>query len=258
MLYYPQLATGAIVQYPLRRSTVTRTVINTLPDGSTIRLADPDARVDRWELRYSGLTDDERTALEQFFRAAEGPLRNFVFLDPDGNLLRWSEDLTNNVWQKDGMISVARAEDVSRVDNQGQVAQGVEQVLTAPGWYRYCFSALVHSNVPTGLKLSLSNSDGQLVSEWTSGAEVQRVWCSGVIAGESDQIRCRFEIQAGASVEIRALQVQAQPMPGAYRRTASGNGVYSARFAQDRIQFQADGVDDHSTSIQIASRPGSQ
>jgi hypothetical protein len=258
MLYYPQLSTGAVAQYPLRRRAATRTVINLLSDGSAVKLADPDARADRWELRYSGLTDEERATLESFFRTADGPLQTFVFLDPEGNLLRWSEDPSRNVWHRDGMISVLTGADTDevRINNQGQIDQGIEQIIPAPGWYQYCFSALVCSQGPARVRMSLANADGQLSSEWVCRSEWQRVWCSGSIAGETDEIRCRLDVEAGASVRIRAMQVQAQPMPGSYRRSSSQYGIHSARFAQDRIDFRADGVDDHSTTIQIVSRPG--
>jgi hypothetical protein len=258
MLYYPQLSTGAVAQYPLRRSALTRSVTNLLADGSAIKLADPDARANRWELRYTGLSDEERSALEQLFRTAEGPLENFQFLDPEGNLLLWSEDATKPVWQNDGMIAVTAADDsgVVRMTNNAQVRQGLEQIIAAPGWYQYCFSAEVNATAPAEVRMSLGNVDGQLVADWIARPEWQSVWCSGAIAGSTDEIACRIELQAGSSVQVRRMQVQAQPMPGAYRRTASVRGVYSARFDQDRIEFRADGVNDHSTTIRIIGRPG--
>jgi hypothetical protein len=143
-----------------------------------------------------------------------------------------------------------------QIENRGQIEQGIEQIIPAPGWYQYCFSALVRSAVSSRVRLSLANTDGQLSSEWVCRQDWRRAWCSGAIAGETDEIRCRLDLEPGASVQVRGMQVQAQPMPGSYRRTASQHGRYSARFAQDRIEFRADGVDDHSTTIRIVSRPG--
>jgi hypothetical protein len=54
MLYYPQLATGAVACYPLTKSVVRRTVVNRMADGSAFKLTDADAFEMRWELRYSG------------------------------------------------------------------------------------------------------------------------------------------------------------------------------------------------------------
>jgi hypothetical protein len=258
MLYYPQLSTGAVAQYPLRRSALTRSIINLLPDGSAVKLADPDARAERWELRYSGLSDSERTAVEEFFLTAEGPLRSFVFLDPEGNLLRWSEEPSQPVWRNDGLIAVTAADapGVLQVTNASQITQGLEQIITAPGWYHYCFAAEVRAAMPADVRMALGNADGQLTADWKTRPEWQSIWCSGAIAGLTDEIRCRFELEPGASVQVRGMRVQAQPMPGSYRRTASDRGIYSARFDQDRIDFRADGVNDHSTTIRIIGRPG--
>src|SRR6185437_9663167 len=40
MVYYPQLNSGALAQYPIAKQISYRTVINTLPDGHTISMAD--------------------------------------------------------------------------------------------------------------------------------------------------------------------------------------------------------------------------
>jgi len=72
MLVYPQLGSGALSQFPVRRRRTLRTVANYTADGRAIKLPDPAGAVTEWSLQYAGLTDDEATALEQFFAAAEG------------------------------------------------------------------------------------------------------------------------------------------------------------------------------------------
>src|ERR1035437_9312192 len=98
MLLYPQLSTGALSQFPVRKHRRLRTVVNTMADGSTIKLADPGATATEWQLNYSGLTDGELAVLQQFFRDAEGRLQGFTFLDPTANLLAWSDHLENVAW----------------------------------------------------------------------------------------------------------------------------------------------------------------
>jgi hypothetical protein len=209
-------------------------------------------------LRYAGLSDDERSAIEEFFRSAEGPLQAFTFLDPEGNLLRWSEDPSRAVWHRDGLLSVTADGEtgVLQMTNTAQVSQALEQIITAPGWYHYCFAAEVKSGTPAGIRMSLGNTDGELTADWKARPDWQGIWCSGAIAGLTTEIRCRIELDAGASVQVRGMRLQAQPMPGSYRRTASQRGIYSARFDQDRIDFRADGLNDHSTTIRIIGRPG--
>jgi hypothetical protein len=107
MLYYPQLTTGSIAQFPVTRSVNMRTVANQLPSGFTIRMADTGAQKVQWRLVYSDLTDGERSSLESLFEASQGQLNTFTFLDPTDNLLMWSEDWTQAVWTPDPLLQVA-------------------------------------------------------------------------------------------------------------------------------------------------------
>src|SRR5208282_3848469 len=107
MLYYPQLSTGAVSQFPVSRNARLRTVSNQLPGGFSIRMADEGAQKVQWQLRYAGLTDGERASIEGLFGASEGQLNTFVFLDPTANLLQWSEDWTQAVWAADPLLQVS-------------------------------------------------------------------------------------------------------------------------------------------------------
>src|SRR5579862_2476021 len=98
MLFFPQLSTGALSQFPVTRSANMRTVSNQLAGGFTVRMSDTGDQTVQWRLRYSNLTDSERAAIESLFEASEGQLSTFTFLDPTSNLLTWSEDWTQPVW----------------------------------------------------------------------------------------------------------------------------------------------------------------
>lgn len=244
MLYFPQLLTGAMAQYPVGRTTVSRSVVNRLTDESTIRVPDPDARAVEWELRFHALSDAERDVLESFFREAGGPLHSFMFLDPASNLLRWSQDLSKDVWTRDGLLQVVDG----RLVNAAQIQQGIEQRVSTRASYHYCLSAVVQSGAA---RLSLHSADGWLASEAGGG----RLWCSGSIPGEADEIRCRVEIEPGMVAEVGELLLQAQPMPGSYRATAADSGVHTqTRFVDERLQFTAEGPDLHSTTVRLISR----
>lgn len=106
MLYYPQLTAGALSQFPVTRSTNMRTISNQLASGFTIRMSDTGYQKVQWRLRYSSLTDGERSAIESLFEASEGQLNTFTFLDPTDNLLMWSEDWTQMVWTADPLLQV--------------------------------------------------------------------------------------------------------------------------------------------------------
>lgn len=103
---YPQLTSGTLSQFPLKKRRQQRTVINNLADGSSVRLADVYGGSSGWRLQYAGLSDAETGSLQQFFESCEGSLNGFTFVDPAGNLLAWSEDLTNSVWQAGPFLAV--------------------------------------------------------------------------------------------------------------------------------------------------------
>ena len=181
MLTYPQLGSGALSQYPVRKTRRVRTVVNEAADGSTVRLADPAGETTEWQLEYAEISDDEAAALEQFFTAAEGTLNGFTFPDPTANLLGWSEQLDNRAWQADPQLSVAGGVDdpaggtaAWRLSNSGGAAQGIWQTLQAPGGYTYCLSVYVRAAAPTAVQL------------WIGSQTAERVVSSGwgrIVAG---------------------------------------------------------------------------
>lgn len=160
MLYYPQLTTGAVSQFPVARSVQMRTVANQLPGGSTIRMSDAGWQKVQWRLRYSGLTDGERTSIESLFEASEGQLNTFTFLDPMANLLAWSEDWTQAVWAADPLLQVTTGEadpfgnsSAMQLTNTGGAVQNVVQTIAGPSGFRYCYSVYVRSAAPITIQL---------------------------------------------------------------------------------------------------------
>src|SRR4051794_20474681 len=105
-LFYPQLTSGALAQYPLRKTRIARTIKNILPDGNMIVLPDSGARRTIWQLQYSNLSFADIQALQSHFKACKGPLSAFTFIDPTGNMLVSSTDLTTAVWQKSSLLQI--------------------------------------------------------------------------------------------------------------------------------------------------------
>src|SRR5690242_4639925 len=106
MLVFPQLTTGASAMYPILRRSVSRTVVNILGDGSAVIYADPDAATREWQLRTTGLTLNEWTAIDNLFQAVCGRLLTFTFLDPAGNLFAWSERFGEPEWSNSALIEL--------------------------------------------------------------------------------------------------------------------------------------------------------
>ncbi len=163
MLYYPQLTTGAVSQFPVARVTNMRTVANQLASGYTIRMEDTGAQKVQWQLRYSSLTDVERSSIESLFEASEGQLNTFTFLDPTDNLLMWSEDWTQAVWTADPLLQVTGGvsdpmggSDAMQLTNTAQTTQQIVQGTSGPSSFLYCFSVFVRSAAPATIQLVLA------------------------------------------------------------------------------------------------------
>ena len=250
---YPQLTTGAYSQFPLRKQRRTRTVTNVAADGSSIKLADPNGALTEWQLRYEGLSDIELGNLLKFFTASEGSLNGFTFLDPAGNLLAWSEDLTNAVWEAGPFL--ASASGVTdplggingfNLTNSGEGAQSITQTLNVPTGYIYTLSVYVQAAQPTTVTLQLGSNSAQAAAgpKWT------RVSVSG--SGESTAASILFGVELPPGViGVFGPQVEVQAEPSAYQKSTTGGVYQDARFGDDTFSFATTGVNKHSVTVNI-------
>ena len=254
MLVYPQLATGALSQFPVRKQSTFRTVVNTAADGRQTKYADPAGEVREWQLAYAGLSDDEIGALEQFFTAAEGTLNGFTFLDPTANLLAWSEHLDEAVWQTGPLIALASgvADPVGgtnawHISNSGGGPQSITQTLSAPGGYVYCFSAYVRSAqaVTATMLLASQRADRAATAGWT------RIVVAGSGAATDESITFGLEIPAGAAVDVYGMQVEPQASASVYKTGTTGGVYEGARLGDDAFTDTTTDVNRHSCTVKI-------
>ena len=261
MLYYPQLASGTLSQFPVGRAMQLRTITNQMLGGDNVRAADPGAGAIRWQLQYGGLTDAEWASIDQLFEAVEGRLNTFTFLDPTDNLLLWSEDWTQKAWSPDPLISMGTGlqgpfggSNAMEITNNAQATQRVMQATAGPSWFQYCFSVFLRSNVPCAVQQVISTT-GQ---DWTNPVNVGPTW-SRVTASTSlstTQDGVSFGIQLPAGVRVYAFggQAEAQPGAGPYKKTTDLAGVYSsARFDSDALSRTTDAPNQNSTVIKLVS-----
>jgi hypothetical protein len=260
MLVYPQLTSGALVQYPVQKRRRLRTVVNSLADGSSVKLADAAGAITEWELQYTGLSDAEASALQQFFEAAEGSLNPFTFLDPMGNLFAWSDQLDDSAWAKDPMLVLTgRVADVAggrngwHVQNIGAGAQCITQTLTVPDSYVYCLSVYVQSSQSDQVVTLLLG--GQRHSQ-PAGSAWSRISVTGSGDASSGNVTFGIELPAGASVNLYGLQAEAQAAPAVYKPSASG-GVYpNTAFRDDLLSLTATDVNRHSATLNLIHANG--
>jgi hypothetical protein len=238
MLTYPQLA-----HFPIVRRRQRRTVVNRAADGRTVKLADPAGEVTEWRLSYAELSDGEAAALQQFFLAAEGSLKDFVFVDPTANLLRWSAKLDEADWAKGPMLSASPADGVWRLTNAGGAAQAITQTIEAPVDFVYCFSVYARSETATTVRLLA----GGLESRQTIGPSWRRLQLTASVADTTFGL----EIGAGETVEVRGMQVEAQWSASIARASVSGGVYEGARLRDDHLETIATGMNRHSCTVNI-------
>jgi len=251
---FPQLPTGALSQFPLRKRRLSRTVVNTMADGRTIKLPDVAAQVTEWQLQYTGLSDPELATLAQFFASVEGSLNGFTFLDPNGNLLAWSDDPSQVEWQKASFLTLtgggadpAGGTCAWHVSNSGAGAQSLSQTLNAPAAYIYSLSAYARAAQPTTITLLLGSQRAArpVGTQWT------RFTIAGMGDAEATSVSFGIELPAGAAIDLYGPQVEPQPWASAYKSSTTGGIYENAHFRDDAFTYTSTGVNRNSTTVNI-------
>lgn len=258
-LFFPQLMSGALAQYPIQKSRMVRTVRNVLPDGNLILYSDTRAGHLVWSLEYTELSNVDAAAIQSHFSNCVGPLRAFTFIDPTDNMLCWSSDITRPVWNAPTSLQIAAgAVDPMggttgfTVINNGQAPQGIQQTLAVPANYQYVFSAFL--SCPTAVNVTLSrfgitegaNDVFAVSSSWS------RIASSGQLQDTSQSLTVSLTIGAGQQVTIYGPQLEAQLAPSRYRPTFAQGGVYpNAHWGVDQLPVVATAPGQFSTAFTV-------
>jgi hypothetical protein len=264
MLVFPQLVTGASALYPVTKTSIQRTVQNILGDGTTVVFADPDAASLGWELQAKGMTLAEWNAIEALFQATSGMWQTFTFLDPTGNLLVQSEDLGSSAWTNGALIELTTGIDdpltttrATRVINSGEAAEAVAQTLSVPGNFQYCLSVLARTIGGSNVTLTTSTTDGAASKTFALNGQWARISLSTNLGQATTSVTFGAQLEAGASVDLFGMQVEAQLAASDYKMTTAQGGVYArARFGADQITVTAQGTDVYDAVIQIVDTEG--
>jgi hypothetical protein len=79
---FPHLKTGAVMQYPARRTVSYSTQVMRFVDGSEQRYRECGSPIRRWMIRLNALDEREMASMEEFFLSRQGRMGNFSFVDP--------------------------------------------------------------------------------------------------------------------------------------------------------------------------------
>jgi hypothetical protein len=261
MPVFPQLATGASVLYPVTKKHVTRTLVNALADGSAVVFGDSDAGWREWELRASGLTLNESTAIDTLFQAVSGRWATFTFLDPFGNLLLRSEEFGDAVWDKDPLIQLTSSTNdplgtarATHVVNAGSSPGGITQTLAVPGNFRYTLSVWAKTTASSDVTLSTMTTGGSATRNIALTSQWQRLSIEVALGVNTDSVQFGVVLEPGAILDLFGMQLEAQPGMSDYKQTRGSGGVYSqVRFAEDELTVTAKGTDMFDVVLRIVA-----
>jgi len=258
-LFYPQLASGALAQYPIRKIKTVRTIKNLLPDGNLVLYSDPNASMLLWQLTYTELSSSDVGALQQHFAACSGPLRGFTFIDPTDNMLVASTDVTAAAWQVPSVVTVTPG--VSDPDggssgfdlvNTGQSASDITQTLSVPAGYQYCFSTYVRSSLTAQITFLRSGPSVTEEDTFTIGPRWRRFVSNGQLSDTGQNFTIGIRLSPGQEAQIFGPQLEAQAVPSRYRPTFTTGGVYSnAYWAVNELAIIAEAPNLFATSFTI-------
>jgi hypothetical protein len=257
MIYFPQLSSGATGQYPITRQRSARTVVNRSWQGYQVKLADPGAAITEWHLSFVELSDQELAALEALFQAVEGRLTPFTFLDPVDNLLAWSEQQNQAVWQVDPLLTLTGgvADPMGgaaayQAGNPTAATLTLQQSIDAPAFLDYCLSLYARSDQSPQVWLTR----GSATNAYAIGPQWTRLISAGQLQDTADSISFGIALDPGAKVDIFGIQAEAQTTASLYKQTAETGGVYpNARFQSDTLTVTTVGPGRYSCELDIVN-----
>jgi hypothetical protein len=238
-LFYPQLSTGALAQYPVKRSKTVHTAVNRMEDGSKVLYFDTQGSTLSWNLEYTGLTQQEMTALQTLFENCAGGFRVFTFLDPVGNLL-------GPVWQYSPLITASGL----RFTNTGITTQEILQTLPIPAGYIYTFSLWDNLTDDPAATVTINRRGPNSQRQDILPLAANPIISSGALNDTGNVFTIAVQLQPGQTVDLTQAQLEAQPSPSPFR-PATGGVYTNAHWAMDELIFVADGLDSFQTKFTI-------
>lgn len=258
-LFFPQLSTGALAQYPIKKTAVTRAITNLLADGTMILQADSPASKLIWEMAFTELSPADASALQTHFQACVGPYHAFTFIDPTDNLLASSTDLTNTSWARSPLMTISSGTPDPNggtgafvLTNTGDASQQLTQQLTIPANYHYCFSLYALSAEPFTLELVRQGSVANAIDSFAVGPNWNRIISTGQLNDPGTQFAVGVNLAPGQQITVFGLQLEGQIQPSRYRPTIGSGGVYSnAHWTSDTLMMISQAPNLFSTSFAI-------
>jgi hypothetical protein len=258
-LFFPQLESGALAQYPIDKTQVIRTIKNVLADGSNLVFGDPTSAQIYWQFAYTNLSVAETNALRAHFDACAGRLRAFTFIDPTGNMLASSIRPDMPPWEfaapvqfEAGHADPAGGSTAFVVTNTSQAVQDIKQTVRVPANYHYCFSIYAAGGNGSSIQLVRKGTIAEQQMIGNIGPVWTRVVSSGRLNDTAMEFSVAIRLAPGQQIQLYGPQLEAQLAPSRYRATARNGAVYAqAHWAVDDLVISAEAPNLFSTAFSI-------
>ena len=227
----------------------------------------PTRALGRFSINYSVITDSEVAVLQNFFNQVAGKYGYFSFLDPDGNLLLWSENYTQSYWAKTGVTVTVNG---GVTDPYGGSLASYLTAGSGDSWmeglvgpstggmqgYVFCVSAWVMA-LSANQQMFIGFVDSASARDGTTWSLPQNVW-KRIFYTSVRQNNNSFSaiLRSGGTWNSRTIAlwgIQVAPTKGesAYKRTHGGYFGYHqyVRLDTDQIQVRVVGPDQNSVAL---------
>lgn len=246
--YYPHLG-GITTALPYSAEFRFDTVFSELESGQRHSRSNLNQELGRWLVTHNSLSDADVAVLETFFAGRHGPARKFTYLDPGGNLVRFSENFADASWIKtqvsvgasttdpfggNGAVSASSTGSGGRLTAvvlpEGQ-AQGL--TLNASVFVRPASAQQMAIGFRSGAATLSSEVFSLAGGIWRRISTTHTVSVGGVveimIGGEGTWT-------AGQTIDLFGAQVSPMPGPGDYVKTPGNLGLHdNCRFASEEF-----------------------
>ncbi len=251
MPLFPQVASGAVSQFPIRATPRYLTRRNVMADGTLFRYADMANPLGQFEVNFAALPDADINSLITFFQGRRGKYNRFTFLDPLRNLLKWSEDFTQAAWSSSGAptITSGQADPLGGTGAQlvtaGAGGASIWQDIAAGPESQYFTGSiwLKQSTPAVSVTIRVEDAAGQQGDfVVTPPAAWQRFWSTKQFASSAASLtRLTIIFPASASVYTFGGQLAYLPGPGGYTKTKGTAGVHlTCRFEEDALPHRVE------------------
>lgn len=264
MPLFPALnSRGLLVQRPYVRAWAALTSAEEQPSGRRYARAWRAEPLARYTLSYSSLTDAEMGVLRTFFDDRRGRYESFGWVDPAGNLCRYSEDFAQAAWTKSACTVGAAVADpfggtraTSITGSSGAAYLGIDIEPTGLDGRVLCASAWLRSTAG-GAVVSVGFLDGSNVytervlpaGEWIRIEHTRTVTSTGTVS---------VLVGIGAAtVQVFGAQATATAGAVAYARSPLMYGYRpNCRFAADVLDAVQQGPDHWTCNLTIEEFKG--